>query len=559
MKKFLYPLPLAALLCVFLFNCSNEGFEKPKDSEIAKLAGLPDSLLDIKDTIVKCFVEESCYEINKIACKAIGGEEKPDKNCVSYTCEWKSNSVEYGQKSTLSFKWGNKVQEGCSYAISYKNKPLETTEYTVSRDIFSDLSFLDTTNIVATATVTCGAEPPIVQNCRSLKVKPVHFNFTCVWDSTQVRYGGKRSLSFAFDDQASANLAQKENCSTKISPLDAGTHLISASTIAGLSYSDSTIIITKATVTCGDLVIPPKNCNSLLVTPVPGPEKAGKLSFKKSDYKIDSTNYFFRGTKVDSTYINNEIKITNKEEAGCGDIKIKIEGSPASIGTQVRATAVVACEHIGELELDGISAEVLPDYKIGKCELTEKSKETMRSDDTLTLGISVDNSYGRCTKIEYTINGNTYSSSSSFPLNSSGGTDLKSIKAKVTCSGKDTTVTCPTVSVARYQKWDGCKEANRDKRDQLTFKSGKTIVDFACDNNKDDYYISCDTNPRTNFSIEIDGYKEGDSENDIRPNGGDSGYNFPKLQTIPEGNLYRYPISVTVNNKTTGDLKCGIW
>jgi len=546
MKKFLYPLPLIALLCVFFFNCSNEGFEKPNIIE------------HIDNTKVNCFVGESCYEISRSACNIIpGGEEKPDKKCVSFACEWNSNSIEYGQESILSFKWGNVVQEGCSMTIS----PLDTGNHIISASTVAGLSFLRDTNIVATATVTCGEEPPIIQNCKPLKVKSVPIDFACEWDSgdnVQVKYGGKSTLHFAFDP-ASVDIAQKEGCIPKISPLDPGEHLISASTIAGLSYSTDTIIVAKATVTCGNQIVPAKDCKPLTVTHVPGPEKTGILSFKKSDYTSNDTNYFFSGTKVDSTYINNGIKITNKEDAGCGDIKVKIEGSPAKIGTQVRATAVVTCEHIGELELDGISAEVLPDYKIGKCEFTGKSKETMRSDDTLTLGISVENSYGRCTKIEYTLNGSTYSSSSSFPLTSSGGTELKNIRARVTCSGKDTTVTCPAVSVARYIKWDGCKESGRDNREQITFKSGKTIVDFACDTNKDDYYISCKTDPRTNFSVEIDGYKEGDSENDIRPNGGDSGYNFPKLPTISDGNLYRYPISVTINNKTTGDLKCGIW
>jgi len=429
---------------------------------MAKLAGLPDSLIiDIKDTIVKCFVEESCYEINKIACKAIGGEEKPDKECISFTCEWKSNSVEYGQKSTLSFKWGNIAQEGnCSYAISYKNKPLETTEYTISRATISDLSFLDTTNIVATATVTCGAEHSIVQNCRSLKVKPLPFNFTCVWDSTQVRYGGNRSLSFAFDDQASANLAQKEGCSTKISPLDAGTHLISASTIAGLSYSDSTIVTTKATVTCGDLVIPPKDCNSLLVTPVPGPEKDGKLSFKKSDYTSNDTTYFFKDTKVDSTYINNGIKITNKEEAGCGDIKVRIEKT----STQVRATAVVTCEHIGELELDGISAEILPDPVLGDCKLIGDWDAMMFKKDTLFMSVPIENNYGRC-KVQ----------NDTLPLKDYSG-KVNDITAKVVCGTTTTNKKCnEEVFVA-----DKFAEIKICDNPRVQIGPGITVVEITC-------------------------------------------------------------------------------
>jgi len=571
MKKFLYPLPIVALLCVFFFNCSSEGFEKLKDSEKAKLAGLPDSLLDIKDTIVKCFVEESCYEINKIACKAIGGaiggEEKPDKECVSFTCEWKSSSVEYGQKSTLSFKWGNKAQEGdCSYAISYKKAPLETTEYTISRATFSDLQFLDTTNIVATATVTCGTTH-IEQNCRSLKVKPVPFNFNCSWTPEEVNYGKESTLHFAFDDQASADLAKKEGCSLKISPLDTGKHLISASTIAGLLYSKNDTIIAKAAMTCGTYNLPLRSCKELRVDSIHGPKITGGLSFKKSDYKSkdNDSNYFFIGAKVDSAYITNTIQITNKEESGCDSVKIEITGSPAKLGTQVRATAIATCPS-GKFELGGISAEVLPDYKIGKCELTKDSKTTMLSKDTLTVGIDTVDSYGRCSKIEYSFNGTTYSSSNSFPLANSSNTDLKSIKAKVTCSGKDSTVACPAVSVARYLKTKCYNDGNRDS---ISIAKGKTILEFTCNRTKSDFYISCRPGPNNlgapdykqkhTYTVEIKGYSvvENGSDKNIRPIVGDNGYNFPDIIKKEGENLYVYPEEIIIT--ADEDLKCGIW
>jgi len=443
MKKFLYPLPLAALMCVFFFNCSNEGFEKPK--------------LDMTDnTKVKCFVGESCYEISRSACNIINGEEKPDKNCISFACEWNSNSVEYGQESTLSFKWGNVAQEGCS---------------------------------------------------------------------------------------------------VKISPLDTGKHLISASTIAGLSYSNDTTIVAEATVNCGTASII-QNCKPLIVKSVPGPEKKGELSFDKNkvNYISNDSNYFFIGTKIDSTYIKNTIEITNKELYGCGDIKVKIEGTPAKLGTQVRATAVVTCSLIGELELDGISAEVLPDYKIGDCELTGNSKTTMRSDETLTVAIDTSDIYGRCNKVEYTFNGTTYSSSNSFALTNFGNKELNSIKAKVTCNGKDTTVACPTVSVASYIDWKKCGDNKFD------ISKGTTIFEFACDVAKTDYYFKCTSSsyPPHNFTLEVEGYKEGNGSDNIRPNGGDNGYNLPGIQTIKEGDLYRYPKQVIVKTQET-KLECTIW
>ncbi len=589
MRKFLYPLPFAALLlCVFLFNCSNEGFKELKPGEITKL-GISDSLVKVMDSLekagvdidakVKCFVEESCYEISRSSCYIIDGEEKPDSTaCISFTCGWNHETVKYGEEAILSFafKSDNIAQgEGCSLKkISYGTKELVTeNEYTISASTIPGLSYSKDAIIVAEAAVTCG-DKTISHKCKSLTVKSVPMKFTCKWTPEKVSYGEKSTLSFTFDP-ASVDIAGKEGCVPKILPtpqttLVPGEYPILASYIPGLSYSKNDTIIAKATATCGTTsykldTIP---CSALRVDSIEGPKIKGKLSFKKYDYVSyngkDTNYYFFSGKKIDSTYINNTIEIIS----GCndGNIKVKID-SVSMLGTKsgssVRVTAVVKCPLIpDELVLDGISAEVLPDYKIGKCELSGNSKETMRSIDTLTVGIEIDNSYGRCTKIEYTLNGTTYSSSSSFPLTNSVG-DLNNIKARITCStnngNKIDSVACPKVNVARYIKWDGCKEANRDKRDQLTFKSGKTIVDFACETKKEDYYISCDTPQRTNFSIEIDGYKEGDKDSDIRPNGGDSGYNFPNLEPIKDGNLYRYPIPVTVNNKITGDLKCGIW
>jgi len=444
-------------MCVFFFNCSNDGFEKPKPSDIASWAGLE----AIDDTPVKCFVGESCYEISRSACDIIGGEEKPDKNCISFACEWNSNSVEYGQESTLSFKWGNVAQEGCS---------------------------------------------------------------------------------------------------VKISPLDTGKHLISASTIAGLSYSNDTTIVAEATVTCETAAAPiVQNCKPLIVKSVPGPEKKGELSFDKSkvNYTSNDSNYFFIGTKIDSTYIKNTIEITNKELYGCGDIKVKIEGTPAKLGTQVRATAVVTCSLIGELELDGISAEVLPDYKIGKCELAGNSKTTMLSKDTLTVAIDTSDIYKRCNKIEYTFNGTTYSSSNSFALTNSGNTDLKNIKAKVTCNGKDTIVACPAVTVASYIYSTTCKDGTYD----IDIPKGTTIIGLACstskngkgddgaDNNWNAYYINCQ-NKDYNLSVSGGRIKEA-------PGNGLSYNFFPDTEPIKEGNLYRYPYDIII--KADEVLKCGIW
>ena len=376
MKKFLYPLPLAALL-VFFFNCSNEGFKELKDSEIAKLARLDsllnissDSLLNIKDTIVKCFVGESCYEINNIACLAMGGEEKPDKECISFTCEWKSNSVEYGKESTLSFKWGNAAQE--------------------------------------------------------------------------------------------------ENCSVKISPLDTGKHLISASTIAGLSYSKDTTITATATLTCKGNSVVHQDCKPLTVKSIKGPEIGGTLSFVKNkvNYIHNDSNYFFIGTIVDSTYISNTIKISDKEFFGCGNIKVKIEGSPAKLGTQVRATAVVTCSVIGEheLELAGISAEVLPDPVLGNCKLIGNWEAMMFKKDTLFMSVPIENNYGRC-KVQ----------NDTLPLKNYSG-KVNDLTAKVVCGATTTNKKCSEeVFVA-----DKFAEIKTCHNPRVQIGPGITVVEITC-------------------------------------------------------------------------------
>ena len=564
MKKFLYPLPLlAALLCAFLLNCSNDGFEKPKPGDLASLANL-----DTLDTrLVKCVVDESkpCYEISKSACDIIGGKEiEPEERCVSFDCGWDLKEVEYGKKSSLSFKWNN--QEDCSFEkISYGNKDFDNgTEYTISSSVIPGLSYSKDTSIVAKATVTC-QDQVISHNCRALNVKSVPIEFTCKWTSDEVQYGKKNTLNFNYNSINMEGIAREEGCSLKISPspLDTGEHTISSNTIKGLSYKRDTTIVAKAILTCGsDSIV--QNCKPLKVDSVPGPEWTGKLSFKKSDY---DTNNFFIGTKVDTSNIKSTIQITkNKEEAECGDIKIKIDGkingsTTAKFDTPIKATAIIYCKYTDTLELASISATVLPNPVIGDCEFAGTSKATMRSIDTLKVSISVNNDYGRCKKPEYIFSGNTWTTTNSFPLASSGNTTLNNIRARVACDSSTTTVTktrdCPSVAVTNYIKYDGCV-TGRENREALTFKKGKTTVEFACNAPKDDYYIACQGN-RFNFEVTIDGYKNGDKDTDIRPNNGDNGYNFPKIEPTRDGNLYRYPIPAIVNNTTNGDIKCGIW
>ncbi|MCL1956564.1 MAG: hypothetical protein FWF63_04520 [Fibromonadales bacterium] len=151
--------------------------------------------------------------------------------------------------------------------------------------------------------------------------------------------------------------------------------------------------------------------------------------------------------------------------------------------------------------------------------------------------------------IEISSSSTPSSSSNILPSSSSSSIEISSSSIPSSSSSSE--------SADNYIKWDGCNVSELDYRNQLIFEKGKTIVEFACDSWKNDYYIGCQGN-RFNFTVEIEGHKEGDTENDIRPNGGDNGYNFPNLQPTQDGNLYRYPVPVTIITNEY-ELKCGIW
>jgi len=544
MKKF-----FLLVFLIFLISCSNDGFKEPKLEE----------LLGSTKDIVTCRVDNACYEISESACKKIGGEIRSDEKCINFTCEWYPQNVKYGDESHLNFQLDSTGQEGCSWEIFYKDVTLQSNaDYSISPSTFPGLSYLNNTDIIAEATVKCKNQT-VIGKCGKLEMASLPSpTFTCGWYPSQVNYGGESHLNFQLDNEG------HKDCSGKISykntqlPYDAN-YTISASIFSGLKYSEDSDIEAEVTVTCKDQVVVPGKCTALKVASVPGPVWAQdkKLSFKKADYDSNGTGYFFGGSTVSQADIINPIVITNKEEAKCNDIEIRITGSPTKPGTPVKAIAVVKCEYTGEFKLDSISADVLPDYEIGDCALAGDSKSTMRSDETLTLDIPVSNNYGRCNKIEYALSGSDYVEENSFPLTSYGNSDLDKIYASVTCgTAAPVTKKCPTVSVASYIQFDKCISGDNNK-EAFTIKKGKTIIKFACNSHRSDYYMSC-SGDRFSFEVEIDGYETGDKEDNIRPNGGDNGYNFPNLPTNQVGSLYWYPLPITVSTDST-ELKCGIW
>jgi len=553
MKKFF----LLAFL-IFLISCSNDDFKEPK---LEELLGSEVAIGSTKN-VVTCRVGNACYEISESACNKINGDIRNDEKCINFTCEWSPKNVKYGDESRLNFQLDSigQGQEDCSWEISYGDVKLHSDiDYSVSPSTFPGLSYLNDTNIIAEATVKCKNQT-VIGKCGKLEMASLPSpTFTCEWSPKQVNYGGESHLNFQLDN------AGHKDCSGKISykntqlPYDAN-YTISASTFSGLKYSEDSDIEAEVTVTCKDQVVVPGKCTALKVASVPGPVWAQdkKLSFKKADYDSNGTGYFFGGSTVSPADIINPIVITNKEEAKCKDIEIRITGSPTKPGTSVKAIAVVNCDYTGEFKLDSISADVLPDYEIGDCELAGDSKTTMRSDETLTLGISVSNNYGRCNKIEYTLSGSDdYVEDNSFPLTSYGNKDLDKINAKVTCgTAAPVTKKCPTVKVASYVK---TKCGVNEDRDAIPIAKGTTILEFTCDKTKSDFYISCRPGPKQlpdysqkhTYTLKIEGY-----DNDIKEVTGDNGYNFPDL-IVQEGDLYVYPEPIIITAEE--DLTCGIW
>jgi hypothetical protein len=304
-------------------------------------------------------------------------------------------------------------------------------------------------------------------------------SFTCEWTPKEVTYGQKSTLSFNLDDKG------KGDCSWKISYGDSvlyeGTALvysneytISASTFLGLHYSKDTSIIAKAIVTCGGKEPYHQNCKSLEVNSVPGPEVTGNLSFKNFDYP---DTLFFIGTNVDTSYINSTIAITNKEEAKCGDIEIRIEGSPAKLGTKVKATAVVNCEYTGELELASISADVLPDPVVGECELIGDWDAMMFKKDTLFMRVPIEHDYGRC-KVQ----------NDTLPLINYSG-QVNDITAKVKCGTKTFDKKCEE-QVFVADKFAEIKECHNPR---VPVGPGITVVEITClDGNTPAKIFGCD-------------------------------------------------------------------
>jgi len=584
MKRFLL-LFLAAVFAMLPFSCSNEGFKAPS----------PGGDAGSKEKI-PCIVDDQCYEISRSTCSLMDGTPgdslKPIVESCSIPVDWiEPFKLVINDSLYLEIKGIVKISsdspeitfdkiyiEGSSgdnesvFAIDYEPVAAGDSSYNFERVTPIDLSRDDIScedSIKIAVYIYAGGKSttkPVFGKVKKPKIyckDPYPINITCKWDPGELKYGKKAVLHFSnWDSNCKGRLYTLSNGDTTwLNDLEEYT----ISTKNGFPKTGD--FLARGVVVCEDPTRKStlhKDCDVLKIDSVPEPTATGELSFKKSDYAEGGEDFYFIGTQVTEEDIESSIEITNKNDVECGKIDIRIDGSTAAAGNTITATAFVVCgEDETEYELgSSISATVLPNPVVGECSFTNSSPSAtkdgdtwlLRSTDSLFLKDPVKDNYGRCT-VEHSLTGasGSFAAKDTLLLDKSGGQVLNKITTRATCgSNPRVTRECSEkVSVVSYIDWKNCGSTEFD------IKKGQTILEFACDEHKSDYYIKCN-GTRFNFTLKIEGVTEGNSESNIRPNGGDNGYNVPNLQTIKEGDLYRYPKSILVDTKEES-LKCTIW
>jgi hypothetical protein len=326
-------------------------------------------------------------------------------------------------------------------------------------------------------------------------------------------------------------------------------------------------------------------CGSFELSPVSPPRTTGALAIN-TDYKDPIIgDIYYIGTMPsikDSSFV-----ITNKVQALCNDVKYKlsINGSTtikaAALGDTVKAVATVVCNG-EERELANIVATVVPDPVLSDCvwdrtgivmydsiSPTRRRVPIMHEDQTLKVSATLSNNYGRCgPNVLYSFNGaaspsifDTLSLYGLATYGQSSTTNVLSAKAVASCprntipdkvcAGVD------SVYVAYHvEKKDKC-----DGDTPFTIKQGRTVFEFACQENKglanleDSFYIKC--------GCEGNGCDESFdvvAEGGTRKGEGHNGWNFyPGQPAIAEGTLFRYPVPALIKTNNSRGLSCTIW
>jgi hypothetical protein len=539
MKRFLL-LVSAALFVILPLSCSEEGFKAPS---LPPLEGGVNAAEKIP-----CIVNENqCYEISRSTCSSIGGSWGDTLNPQIETCkvveikdvELVRESIVDASGDTLyfiNFKGtvevidisapldSIRITSHAGFEISYA--PVATGDWVydfatkVTPINLKDIDCGENGMHGISISIFAGGRKQAQQLNREFKMPSSYCkepypipDFTCGWEPGRLKYGKKAALYLSNWDL---------NCEKRVyavsSKGDTTWFVESEYAISTKNgFPKMGDFATRGVVVCEDPTrkgISEKACEVLTIDSVPEPIATGELSFKKPDLTEGGNNFYFVGTPITRTDIESSIEITNKTDVECGELDIRITGSTAAAGNTITATAFVVCgEDETEYELgSSISATVLPDYVVEECSFTKTSTSLITKGDTLTnldtlfLKSSIKNNYGRCTKVEYSLNGtNGWSASDTLSLEGSSGR-LSNITTKVTCGTKIHEKKCSTVTVVNYAKIEICHNP------RVQVGPGLTIVEINCYNDNNPANIA------TNFGCDCNG-EDWDTNNYFTLNG----------------------------------------
>jgi len=518
MKRFLLLVCVAAFV-MLQFSCSETSFKPPEENSAT---GSNDA------EKIPCIVNDICYDVSLSTCNLISGVQSNESCPIKLI-----DSLKLEINDTLHLEIREMVQipdslpnvtldsiiikgedgENKPFEIDYEpvvageksyNFATKVTPIDLGRtDIACDDSIKITVYIYAggkstTKPIFGKIKKPEIY-CKDPYVVP---DFTCKWTPGELKYGKRATPSFVLDDP---------KCKGKIYAISDGDttwfdepqYTVSAKN----GFPKEGDFATRGVVVCEDSLtqknviviqrsILHKTCEVLKIEAVPEPEATGELSFKN----IDHPEGYFIGTVVTEEDIESTIEITNKDDVECGEIEIRITGSPAAAGDTITATAFVICGEDGtEYELgSSISAVVLPDFVLDDCSFTSTSNslitkgDTLTNSDTLFLESPIKNNYGRCSSVKYSLNGASNLGTSDTLLLTGSNGKLNNIMTRVTCGTEDIDKKCSAVTVVNYAKIEKC----HDPRVQVG--PGTTIVEVDCYNDDNPNNIAenfgCDCN-----------------------------------------------------------------
>jgi hypothetical protein len=299
--------------------------------------------------------------------------------------------------------------------------------------------------------------------------------------------------------------------------------------------------------------------------PLPILPATGSITFTGA-HEYESEEIYYIG---DLFAFTSDIEIDNASAALCGEVKLDTAYSEAEMvnalgkigksGT-ITVTASITCNE-EPYELEDKTITVVPNInliatnvtcEVGPVVLNDGATRIMHEDQTLTVNATVKDDYGRCT-MKYAPNiGKGPEEVNTLDISEYANQQITPI-VYVTCGTATLNSGCSSVFVAYHvEKYGNCTGNNEDK---FSIKVGRTIFEFACEDTKSDYFLSCPYNVTGQYTV----YVEGGSA--IQNGGNPNAWNFPNLVPTLKDGLYYYPepALVKTNAGVTGDLTCSIW